>query len=116
MTRYINADKELQKLEDMNLSELGEQEKFGVQYAKLILSNSPTANVAEIKHGKWVMVEPEFDIGSSAIYECSLCGRKIGCDKYPTKRIPNSDYPVAVSVEELFPYCHCGAKMEEKND
>lgn len=77
------------------------------------IRNQPAADVTEIKHGKWVMVEPEFDIGSSAIYECSLCGRKIGCDKYPTKRIPNSDYPVAVSVEELFPYCHCGAKMQE---
>ncbi len=90
----------------------GYLDEDSIMRMKYRIIDIPTADVTEVKHGKWVMVETEYDIGNSAIYECSLCGRKIGCDRYPTKRVPGSDYPIAVSVEELFPYCHCGAKME----
>lgn len=77
------------------------------------IKNQPKANVQEIKYGKWVRVEKDIKNDTYGIYECSLCGRKISCDRYPTKRVPGLDWPVAVTVEELFPYCHCGAKMQE---
>ena len=66
MARYIDADKKLKALENMNLWELDEQEKFGVRYTKLILSNAPTADVQEVKHGHWQH--------GKVFTTCSVCG------------------------------------------
>ena len=48
----------------------------------------------EVKHGKWT----QKNNGTKNIYYCSECDRHIEC------RFPNP--------ETIFPYCHCGAKMD----
>lgn len=65
----------------------------------------PTADVQEVKHGKWLVNEYEHEVISNPIrhyyitklrpinYRCSLCGR-------------------LEAYQE--PYCNCGAKMDGK--
>ena len=80
------------------------------QYANavcLILRDMPVADVAPVKHGRWVSevkysyIPPEFDKNGELIsheylvYRCSLCGRE---------------------TMEREPYCHCGALMDGKED
>lgn len=51
------------------------------------IDNQPTADVAEVKHGRWISNE------FGRVYICSECGRK--------------------ETTNTEPYCHCGAKMDE---
>lgn len=102
MARYIDAD----KIKKEHKRFIGYLDEDMIWRLNFVTDKIPTADVAEVKHGKWVMVEKEIKTdGDYDVYKCSLCGRKIVCDRYPTK-----------SVEELFPYCHCGAKMEEETE
>ena len=84
MKRYIDADELLTKLPD------------DLPYkasVKRVLMQTPTADVVEVKHGKWKYVDG--DLGYSDL-ECSECG--------------------AITVffdDERFNYCpNCGAKMD----
>ena len=53
--------------------------------------NIPRADVAEVKHGRWIPFLDGDSIMPERYYKCSKCGR----------------------VEEYKePYCHCGAKMD----
>ena len=62
-----------------------------------IVECEPTANVAEVRHGKWLdCIETGTSVAGINItaltgYKCSLCGR------YEGKKEP---------------YCNCGAKMD----
>ena len=76
--------------------------------AKKLIENTPAADVEPIKHGRWIehhgqsyLVHPiKYDEYGNPVlqnyinYECSECGRK---------------------ASELYPYCHCGAKMDGGN-
>lgn len=56
---------------------------------KSMVQSAKAADVAPVRHGRWVLVEESPD---GDIYECQWCGRLV------TKR---------------FSYCHCcGAKMD----
>ena len=71
------------------------------------LSAVPAADVAEVRHGRWIpkinhtYIPVEYDENGIPVlheyisYRCSLCGRE------ETK-------------EE--PYCHCGARMDKEDD
>lgn len=71
------------------------------------LGSIPTADVAEVRHGRWIpkinhtYIPVEYDENGIPVlheyisYRCSLCGRE------ETK-------------EE--PYCHCGARMDKEDD
>ena len=63
------------------------------------LDTIPTADVEEVKHGRWVRItEKEYSMQE---YMCSVCGRTI-------------HYYGAFSLLTVrYPYCHCGAKMDE---
>ena len=106
MARYIDADALINNI----LTEYGIDPKYcasqdvdGIKaYTdSLILERinaQPTADVAEVKHGKWVGTEFDGYADGNPVYyewECSVCGC-IFEDDEPTYR-----------------YCpHCGAKME----
>ena len=66
-------------------------------WALSMLENAPIADVMEIKHGHWQQ-NPHF----KSIYYCSECGRHIESAIEPS--------------EDTFPFCHCGAKMDERSD
>lgn len=64
-------------------------------YGELIgcLEDAPAANVAPVRHGRWIHETTE---GGFHIWECSRCGRGM------------NDNPGGVDL-----YCyHCGAKMD----
>lgn len=64
------------------------------------IKSAPAADVAEVRHGKWVF---DFTLDGSNFYNCSECGRQ---EVLLAKE----------STSEYFPYCHCGAKMDGKGE
>lgn len=59
----------------------------------------PSADVAPVRHGRWILVRPgEW----SAALQCSECGRRIVVD------------PKNGDLEKDYPFCHCGAKMDKE--
>ena len=66
----------------------------------LAIKDFPTADVAEVKHGKWV------DCKNSEHYKCSICNQ----------RAPMY-WDGLCYVEWVSGYCpNCGAKMEVENE
>ena len=53
--------------------------------------NPFAADVAEVKHGRWIPFLDGDSIMPERYYRCSECGRRCGFQE---------------------PYCHCGAKMD----
>ena len=67
-----------------------------VEWIEVCIKNAPTADVQEVRHGKWIYVDGVLDW---ADYKCSECGyiEKFG------------DYTC------FYNYCpHCGAKMDKE--
>ena len=101
MPRYIDAE-----LFDKKLAMevyLADDEDFtkafvrGMELVKNAENETPTADVQEVRHGKWIYCGHHDFHGH--VFECSVCGR----------------YLFANSKEDVcdeYPYCHCGAKME----
>lgn len=89
MPRYIDADdieKDLVRYADS----IDKTQTFnGV--LRLIVRDTPTADVVPVKHGKW-----EYIGGYGYQYRCSEC---IMCVKYTSNYCP-----------------HCGARMDGEND
>ena len=62
----------------------------------------PTADLQEVRNGKWVYCGRHHDF-LGHVFECSVCGR----------------YLFSYSKEDVYlkyPYCHCGAKMDEEEE
>lgn len=108
MSRYIDAEPYEQYLEEKIQfwrqceEEAHDQSMFEARrvhnalfYAKARLKRTPTADVEEVKHGKWVKKNnvnySPFDGSPEYIYICSECGRE---------------------ENKQEPYCNCGAKMD----
>lgn len=71
--------------------------EFDNDYADGITDKLPTANVQEVRHGKWLYVDS--DIGWTD-YKCSDCGNIIS---------------TVAQDEDLYSYCpYCGAKMDKE--
>ena len=60
------------------------------------IKNMPAADVAPVRHGRWVEKE-KYTFG--IMYDCSLCENRILDNGHPWNYCPN-----------------CGAKMDEKED
>lgn len=93
MARYIDAEKRKGELEEYSKWRAGK--KCGIDFIPdCALPKTPTADVQEVKHGKWI-VWGMFD----DLVKCSCCGYE--------------DTLNHVSYESLR-YCgRCGAKMGE---
>ena len=56
----------------------------------------PVADVAEVRHGRWIEQSPDFDLCGVAYYKCSVCGKEQQLNSH---------------------YCQfCGAKMDERSE
>lgn len=96
MSRYIDADILWDKISRAYQFE----DKRGVLgYVKQCLNEAPTANVQEVKHGRWIDGYPEdYERGITAQFKCSECGRRAG-----------------ISQTRTYKYCpKCGAKMDKE--
>lgn len=103
MADYINQEDVYQYL-DNEVEWKVNQDRL---YALEVINDFPTADVAEVRHGRWnpeihhTYIPVEYDQNGDPIlheytsFRCSLCGR-----------------------EELKeePYCHCGARMGKEAD
>ena len=104
MSDYISREAALTALQNPEL--------FNVSPRFLqILRDLPAADVEPVRYGKWnIRVSNE----RTLCLECSVCGRNVD----------NSDLHFLLELGEygvacqLYPYCHCGAKMclEDEND
>ena len=86
--KYIAILQDLIAKQEMKINELKEK-----------LSEASRPASSEVKHGKWIYCGHHDFHGH--VFECSVCGR----------------YLFANSKEDVcdeYPYCHCGAKMDEE--
>lgn len=101
MPRYADIDKLLEEFDaeaptNWNDTEAEIQEQTDFRYYRGIVENAPTADVVEVKHGKW---KEHFGFGCWH-YDCPLCD-----DGYATKEKDKTPPN----------YCgNCGAKMDGK--
>lgn len=95
MAEYIEF-KAIEKMLE-NAQIISDGENCGYCTADISIWDIPKVDVAPVVHGEWVA---EFDLAGSTFYRCSVCDRQ---EVLLTKE----------DVKECFPYCHCGAKMDE---
>lgn len=63
---------------------------------ELVFRGAPAADVAEVVHGEWVLLD---DCSNSGLY-CSVCRRRVHREDFAYKKLRSK-------------YCpHCGAKMD----
>jgi hypothetical protein len=96
MARYIDA--ELAKAEFTG----NFRDEYSTPLIKAMIDDVPTADVEEVRHGKWLFI---IGNGKEEIWMCDQCERSI--------------VSVRMEKDELikrYPYCHCGAKMRGEND
>ena len=107
MAEYIKRDDVIQAIEGYSLSNgsaLG-YHSGAVDCAIQNIENMPAADVAEVRHAKWISEEHEDRVSPTmthkyTLYYCSECGRRL----------------VGYSKLSDAPYCHCGAKMDLKEE
>ena len=93
MARYIDAEVLAERL--LNAWNTADENKRAdimqimANIVTPILVSTPTVDVVEVKHGKWIEKE-------SCVYQCSECGFQF------------------TSADDIcqFKYCRCGAKMD----
>ena len=71
------------------------------EYTKRFLIKCETVDAEPVRHGHWIDKNPFYKNFAQAIYVCSECGRAV--EHFQCK-----------TVTEQYPYCHCGAKMDEE--
>ena len=101
MAEYISRETMIKLLQSM--ADNAEANGFSydrevIEAVRVTLAGIPAADVAQVVHGHWIRVK-SYDPRDN-FYKCSICRRSINviCGEHL------SDYP----------YCHCGAKMDEE--
>lgn len=113
MARYIDADVlhiQMENLYEHHIEMKNYSADGAVADCLDLLDNSPTADVAEVKHGYWKdRYGNKYD---NQLYECSVCGEKALYEFY------KNDLDNWAERQKLTPVCpHCFAKMDiERND
>ena len=65
-----------------------------------IIRNQPTADVQEVRHGKWELID---ECANEGVY-CSNCHKKVYRAKYANEKVKSN-------------YCpNCGAKMDKEQE
>ena len=93
MGNYIDVDKFVKWIE--------KQKRLSKNYTIMMLQETPTADVVEVKHGEWIEKEEMY---GDVYYTCSIC---------------NNDWTTidGTPQENFMNYCpFCGAKMDERRD
>lgn len=98
MSRYIDIEPIEKKLGELTIGQIKKKNSaFDVYIA---IKKAPTADVEEVRHGKWIP-QPSMDDRYSRYYICSVCGR--------LEQVSH-----AYDIKAFSPYCHCGAKMDKE--
>ena len=92
---YIERDSLAGKLIEMKYCSTSSKIDFG-DVIRLI-NSAPTADVQEVRHGKWELID---ECANEGVY-CSNCHKKVYRAKYANQKVKSN-------------YCpHCGAKMDK---
>lgn len=104
--KYVDFDTMLRKIENLLFYENDCGEDFNLGYDKAIfdvldiLADMPTADVQEVKHGRWITSEIATDSGCTS---CSCC-----CSEYYIGDLQNLE-----GDNDFVMYCpNCGARMD----
>lgn len=107
MSRYIDAELFEKELADY----YGNDSPITTAWFNHFISKIPTADVAPVVHAHW---EYEVSRGSKRsirfYYRCTNCGRVV---IFHSDELCSRDDKY---VQKAYPYCHCGAKMERKEN
>lgn len=108
MARYIDAEKLKSELymKIKQLSLVHPKQEKGVRIAYDIVEEQPTADVQEVKHGKWIKEWRDGFVNGKRNYEliCPYCN------------FSYFDNQCGFIVPEHFNFCpNCGAKMDGKD-
>ena len=107
--RLIDADALNEKLEAL-MQRYAAQGRMEVaddyNFVITVLSTAPTIEAAPVKHGRWENTTEFFpwqeDDGLRR-YHCSVCGKRVTVSREH-------------KITDIFPYCNCGAKMDEEGE
>lgn len=72
----------------------GQSMRGGIRKVLRLIEQAPTLDYEPVRHGEWISMVFT-DTGKHAGYKCSECG---------------------LGARKKFTYCHCGAKMNAKED
>ena len=102
------------KPENWTNSDAEIQEQFDHSFYRGLVENVPTADVAEVRHGRWEWyVEPRYDLYScdeNFGYRCSEC--EVWAGEYGVDDDIYEEPPTHILY-----YCpNCGAKMDGKGE
>lgn len=108
MTRYIDVELAIKDIQETYCKPC---KKSGDDYHGImcracwvgdcicIIDDCEEADVKPVVHAYWIHAGGGYD-GRDNFYHCSICGRTINM--------------ICGDKLENYPYCHCGAKMDEK--
>lgn len=97
MSRYIDADAAIKRFEELHGNENTLLNSYNADWIVSFIEGQPTADVQEVKHGKWV-VWGMFD----DLVKCSCCGFQDTINHV---------------IYENLRYCgNCGAKMDGEHE
>ena len=105
MSDYISREAAIADFEQCNR----ENPVWTPQRVKTLLMRIPAADVEPVRRGNWNI---RLSRKSTLCLVCSVCGRKVD----------NSDLRLLLELGEygaacqLYPYCHCGAKMDLEDE
>ena len=104
MAEYIDRDYVLKLLGVFNDRVHGDYHFMnGIETAKEIVEDAPSADVQPVKHGRWIQDEHTYSGCWTYNYVCSACGEIGGSWLRNIRR------------DQMFPYCpFCGAKMDSE--
>ena len=101
MAEYIEREKAITYLE--NHKRVAKEQNFILSadedaIIKFLKEKCPTADVVEVKHGEWLLLD---ECANEGVY-CSVCRKKVYKTSYANQKIKSA-------------YCpNCGAKMGKK--
>lgn len=108
MFKYVDIDHEIQEMQQV-IDEHKNSHTFENEIAshafKLMIEkfqSLPPADVAPVVHAKWIKLRHQ-------MYTCSRCKRSIYLEGLNV-----TDENETSLLRELYPYCNCGAKMDER--
>ena len=97
MSRYIDADALIEKLQDKNAM---------LTYAVFIIKEQPPADVREVVRGEWKETTESIGWEEVSCAECSVCGETFVLGDYAMD-----------DIKLGFNYCpNCGADMRGEED
>lgn len=98
---YIAAARRLAEYEDTGLMPNDVLDLIGA-HGMAILELAEAKEREQVRHGRWIRQQSGFGY---SVWKCSICGRVL---------LPQTS-PLLSDMEhlnDLYPYCHCGAKMD----